>query len=71
MIKTESSFRRNLERIAELADKRRDPLVVATFAMYRAKGYTLARFLAQELDHAPGGFPIEIWGRPPATSSGR
>ena len=64
-IRTERTFRANLDRIREIAAARGDPLLVMTFATYVVEGYTLDKFRAGELDYAGGrDMPIELWGRP-------
>jgi hypothetical protein len=63
-IRTERTFRANLDRIREIAAARGDPLLVMTFATHVVEGYTLDRFRAGELDYAGRDMPIELWGEP-------
>jgi len=63
-IRTEGTFRANLDRIRVIAAERGDPLLVMTFATHVVDGYTLDRFRAGELDYAGRDMPIELWGEP-------
>lgn len=63
-VKSAASFRANLGEILDLAARRGDPVLVATFAWYVPPDYSLARFQAKSLDYGSHAYPIEIWGRP-------
>ncbi len=63
-VKTAPSFRANLEAIAAIAAERQEPLLLLTFAFYRAPDYEEQAFLRRQLDYTRHRSPIEIWGRP-------
>ncbi len=63
-VKTVESFRANLQGIIDLAGKRGERVVLATFAYYIPDGYDEAKFDARSLDYTTHLFPIELWGRP-------
>ena len=63
-VKTERSFRMNLEQILERAEERDEPVLLMTFATYVPSDYTHGRFIRKELDYAWHSLPIELWGVP-------
>ncbi len=65
-IKTAEPFRRNLDQILELSDRRGEPVLLMSFAWFVPDGYSIQRFGARQLDYSAEelGLPIEIWGRP-------
>jgi hypothetical protein len=63
-VKTERSFRMNLERILERAEERDEPVLLMTFATHVPPDYTHGRFIRKELDYAWHSLPIELWGVP-------
>lgn len=62
-IKTATTFRRNLDWIADTAAERGDPFVALVFATYVPPGYTDQKFLDNQLGLAAGGQPNILWGR--------
>jgi hypothetical protein len=63
-VKTERSFRMNLERILERAKERDEPVLLMTFATHVPPDYTHGRFIRKELDYGWHSLPIELWGVP-------
>jgi hypothetical protein len=63
-VRSAESFRANLEAIARIARERREPLLLMTFALHVADGYTDRRFRERDLDYNRHLSPIGIWGRP-------
>jgi hypothetical protein len=71
-IKTAAPFRQNLTDILRLAERKREPVFLMTFAYYIAEGYTQEQFLNKTLDytlHKPET-PIEMWGTPDNVAKG-
>jgi hypothetical protein len=71
-IKTAAPFRQNLTDILRLAERKREPVFLMTFAYYIADGYTQEQFLNKTLDytlHKPET-PIEMWGTPDNVAKG-
>lgn len=64
LIKTIEPFRSNLRAILEIAQRKREPVLLMTQAFYISEGYTAARFREQTLDHTTPALPIETWGQP-------
>ena len=65
-IKTDISFRSNLEEILGISKERGEQLVIMSFASFVPPDYTKEKLRAGELVYTPTGgttFPIEIWGR--------
>lgn len=63
-VRTLPAFEANVEGVAELAERRGDPLLLATFAYHLPPDYTLAAFKAHQLDYARHLCPAETWGAP-------
>lgn len=63
-VKTERTFRKNMEGIAALSRQRGDKLTVCTFATYLPVNYTEELFNAHALDYAAHSLPVSIWGKP-------
>ena len=63
-VRTAAPFQRNIEAICDLARDRAEPVLLVTFAMYIAPGYTQEKFSRRELDYSTHFSPIEMWGRP-------
>lgn len=65
-LKTRAPFRHNLEQIVAGSGR----IVLATFAIYVAPGYSEERFEAGELDYGRHESPIELWGSPANVTAG-
>ncbi len=63
-IKSAGPFRRNMERIIELAKQRNQKILLQTFAFYLSKDYSAEKFRARELDYSFHSAPLEAWGEP-------
>ena len=63
-IRTDVPFRRNVEAILARAGRKREPVLLMTFASYVPADYSLEKFMAKELDYGKHGSPLEIWGEP-------
>lgn len=59
-----ASFRSNLSAILDLASKRGDRVLLATFATYAPPNYSVEAFKQWRLDYRLHINPIELWGRP-------
>ena len=59
-----ASFTDNLETILKLAARRRDRVVLMTFAVHVPQDYSLEAFQGNRLDYVLHRKPIEDWGRP-------
>lgn len=64
LIKTEQAFHSNLKAIANLAEKREDALVLATYAYHVPPDYSKDAFYAKNLDYNAHRLPVEAWGHP-------
>jgi hypothetical protein len=64
-VKTAGPFRRNIEDIIGLSRRRREKLMLVTFAYHVPLDYSNERFKAHTLDYdfGPGSESIELWGR--------
>lgn len=71
-IKTAAPFRQHLTDILHLAERKREPVFLMTFAYYIADGYTREKFLNKALDYTlhKQETPIEIWGTPDNVAKG-
>ena len=63
-LRTPPYFEANLEAIAEVAERRGDPLLLATFAYHLPANYTEEAFKARKLDYAKHACPAATWGTP-------
>ncbi len=63
-IKTKNSYRENIFKILEIAEKKKEPVVLMTFASYVPENYSLENFNKRLLDYGSYYCPIEIWGSP-------
>ena len=63
-VRTPPAFEANLDTIAELAARRGDRLMLATFAYYFPADYSEEAFLAKKLDYDKHGCAASTWGRP-------
>ncbi|MBN1943845.1 MAG: hypothetical protein JW849_11180 [Phycisphaerae bacterium] len=63
-IKTDRTFRRNVEGILDLAKDRGEPVLLLTFAWYIPENYTKDKCKAGQLDYARSPRPslVEMWG---------
>ena len=64
LIKTEQAFHCNLKAIADLAEKRGDELVLATYAYHVPPDYSKDAFYAKNLDYDAHRLSVEAWGHP-------
>jgi hypothetical protein len=62
-VRSATAFRRNLENVLALAERRGDPVLLMTFATYVPADYSPEAFAESRLDYATHLSPIEIWGR--------
>ena len=69
-VKTTASFRANLRRILEIAARRRQPVLLMSFAYYLTGDYTEQKFDARQLDYTVHTFPVELWGQPACVAAG-
>jgi hypothetical protein len=69
-IKTQASFRENLGAVIETANRRGDPLLVATFAIHLPRDYTRDAFRELGSDYAQHLAPVKLWGLPETIRSG-
>jgi hypothetical protein len=69
-VKTEASFRRNLEGILETAAGRDERVVLMTYAFHVPPDYAKSAFDDRVLDYTVHLFPIELWGRPDCVVAG-
>ena len=63
-IKSAASFEKNLADILELAKKRREPVLMSTFAFYVPNDYSYFKFRTHQLDYDKHTFYIDVWGKP-------
>jgi hypothetical protein len=63
-LRSPPSYEANMERIVELAQQRRQPVLLLTFAYHIAPGYSEEAFAARELDYALHMSEIALWGEP-------
>jgi hypothetical protein len=63
-IKSEKSFRTNVERILDIAQTKEESVVLMTFCYYVPDDYSLKRFDEKTLDYSLHDSAIEIWGYP-------
>jgi hypothetical protein len=63
-IRTEATFRANLDEVLETAGERGETVLLMTFAWHVPEGYTLERFKAGALDYGEHRTPVEVWGKP-------
>jgi hypothetical protein len=63
-LRTPPSFEANLEAVVDLAQRRGDRLLLATFAHHIPENYTLEAFQAHRLDYDFHLCPAELWGEP-------
>lgn len=63
-IKTASVFKKNLEEIKLLADKRGQKLILCTLAWYQPDNYSYENFINKKLDYAQSLFATELYGLP-------
>jgi hypothetical protein len=63
-IKTDQTFRQNVEGILALAKERNEPVLLLTFAWYIPADYTREACKAKQLDYADSPRPslVEMWG---------
>ncbi len=64
VIKSATAFENNINEILTLAKKRKEPLLLTSFAFYVPKDYTYLKFRTKKLDYDKHTFYIEIWGKP-------
>jgi hypothetical protein len=64
-VKTAPAFRRNMERIIELARLRGDPLVLMTFAWFVPEGGWPDRFEVERSEWGARRARVRLWGEPP------
>lgn len=69
-IQSAQSFENNISQIIALAKKRKEPVLIATFAFYVPGDYTYFKFKTKRLDYNAHLFAIEIWGKPVNVISG-
>lgn len=69
-IKTADSVRRNVSGIMELAETRKEPLLLMTFAHYLPEGYAEEAFDERSLDFTSHMYAVELWGKPECVESG-
>jgi hypothetical protein len=69
-LKTPPAFRANVAELLELARRRGDVVMLASFASYRAPGYSFKGFRGHILDYGSHAYPIELWGEPDAVMAG-
>ncbi len=69
-VKTKASFQRNLRGIVETAQRRREPVVLMSFAYYLPDDYTENAFQSRQLDYTIHTFPVELWGKPECVAKG-
>ncbi len=71
-ILSRESFRDNLKATLDLAQQKKEPLLLLTFAYYLPPNYTLKRFSNFQLDYTKirRRFATEIWGKPKNVISG-
>ena len=69
-VKSKKPFRENLSGILDLAQSRGEPVLLMTFALNIAEGYTKGAFEALELDYTRHRSPLRWWGTPEAVESG-
>ena len=63
-IKTATAFRRNIEKILDIAKNKEEPVLLMSFCYYVAPNYTLEAFMHRKVDYTLFGAPVEIWGIP-------
>ncbi len=63
-IRSAASFESNIDEIISLANKRKEPILLATFSFYVPNDYSYFKFRTKRLDYAAHTFYIEIWGKP-------
>jgi hypothetical protein len=63
-LRTPPSYEANVEAVAEIAKRRGDRLMLATYACYIPANYTAEDYQAGRLDYASVKYPPETWGDP-------
>ena len=71
-IRSAKPFRANLERTIALAQRKREPVLLMTFAYAIAPNYSRERFEQGQLgyDRSKPGHPVELWGLPEHVAKG-
>lgn len=69
-VKTAASFRSNVHEILEIAKRKREQVVLMTFAYYVVADYSREKFEDHALDYSQHRIPIEAWGKPSNVVSG-
>lgn len=69
-VKTEASFRENIEAVAERASRRNERVLVLSFAHHTPDDYTREAFEEGTLDYTAHTFPTELWGKPECVEAG-
>ena len=70
VIKTAASFEENLTSILRIADRKKEGVLLMTFAYYIPGDYSLIKFNNKALDYGKHSKPIEIWGKPANVAAG-
>ena len=63
-IKTQQSFKQNMNNILDIAKERGDKLILATYAWYLPPNYSFEAFKQKNLDYDQQIFPVELYGYP-------
>jgi hypothetical protein len=63
-IKSAVPYRKNVEKILKIAQKKHEKILLMTFAYYIPENYTLKRFEDKSLDYGKHMCFIENWGKP-------
>jgi hypothetical protein len=63
-LKTPGPFEANLRKIVELANAKREPVLLMTFAYHLVDGYTDEAFQNRQLDYSDPFAPVGLWGKP-------
>jgi hypothetical protein len=67
-IKSAGPYRRNLERIIELAKLRNQRVILMTFAFFKPENYSSEAFRKRSLPYALHSAALEAWGEPEAVA---
>src|SRR5437899_75129 len=70
IIKTIGPFRNNIERIIQIAQKKHEVVLLASFSCYIPDGYSEEKFRSRALDYTMYGLPVETWGKPACVAKG-
>ncbi len=69
-IKSAESFISNISKISKIAEKKRERLIIGTFANYIPEDYSRDKFERDIKGNEDRYFPVELWGEPKNINAG-